>query len=113
MQKEEEEEKDEGGGRATDLERGPEFNSIPFLLLCARHSCSSILEEVFFHSSAIPPSSLSPAGAHFRVFSLMCECQRSCLTSDNDGDNDCNEDFFQKVAHAAFPSSPNLSSDVS
>lgn len=48
----------------------------------------------------------------------MCVCvafpgQKSCGTCDNDGDNDRNEDFFHKVAHAALPQSPNLHSDVS
>lgn len=119
-----EEVKEGGWGQGHRFGTGPdEFNSIPFLLLSARHSCSSKLEGVFF-PSVYPslhlfflPQLLTFQSAYIIVRVCVCVLffpgQRGCRTCDNDCDNDCNEDFFHKVAHAALPSSPNLHSDVS
>lgn len=69
-----------GGGRATDLERVPEFNSVPFLLLSARHSCSSKL-GVFLSISPITPSFLPPPTSHsseYLHYSPLTVCACLC-----------------------------------
>lgn len=115
LQEEGEEVKEGGWGQGHRFGKGPR---VPLFTSVCQAQLFQQTRSVLIHCTHHSILSSSPQPLTFQHVSV-CVCvlfvpgQRSCRTCDNNGDNDHNEDFFHKVAHAALPSSPNLHSDVS